>query len=112
NYPSQDMKFLWGFLINLIKEEYLISSLRPPLLDVNPLEYVIKKTSQVRKLNDLTVKLKKIDEMIKEYNQTSIGEGLDIFESISEKMTELVSVKTPLQVDLSLGTSNIHLNEI
>jgi len=56
NYPSQDMKFLWGFLINLIKEEYLISSLRPPLLDVNPLEYVIKKTSQVRKLNDLTVK--------------------------------------------------------
>nr|WP_249365690.1 lantibiotic dehydratase [Cytobacillus citreus] len=102
-YDQVDMKIIESFTYNLFINEFLISSLRPPLADDNAFEYVLKEMKSIKGLEQLNLYLHNINELINQYNSIPIGKGLDQYIEICEAMREIADVKNPLQVDLRVN---------
>lgn len=111
NYPGATAEQIEGFLLQLFQNELLLSTLRPPLSIHNPFDYVINYISEFQETNDLYIQLNEIKKKINDYNKLKIGEGLALFISIVDDMDQIAKVKTPLQIDLKLNTSDNTLNE-
>ena len=95
-----------AFLDQLVDNEFLISELRPPLVNTDTLEYVIhilEKISFNSETKRYLLLLTEIKEDINQYNLKSIGNGLHIFESIISKMKNIYECKNYLQIDTNLG---------
>ncbi|MCY9511361.1 lantibiotic dehydratase family protein, partial [Paenibacillus larvae] len=110
-YKQVDKQTIENFTFTLFKNEFLISTLRPPLTDENAFDYFIEKISYVEELYTLYEHLIEIRRSIDAYNQQKIGEGLPIYKSTVAQMNQLAEVQTPLQIDLKLSMINNTLNE-
>lgn len=102
-----------AFLDQLVDNEFLISELRPPLVNTDTLEYVIHILEKIN-FNGETKRylllLTEIKEDINQYNLKSIGNGLHIFESIISKMKNIYECKNYLQIDTKLGMESNQLS--
>ncbi|HHJ7906442.1 TPA: thiopeptide-type bacteriocin biosynthesis protein, partial [Streptococcus pyogenes] len=65
--------------------DFLISDLRPPICNINSLDYLLSKLEEGTLCTDLTT-LKK---MIEDYNDLNIGEGRDLLLQIFDKMESI-----------------------
>ncbi|WP_026887551.1 lantibiotic dehydratase [Clostridium beijerinckii] len=92
-----------NYLKGLIENEYLISSLRPPLTIEDQLVYIIAKLDELDIETDLKNQLLEIREMLYEYMKTGLGEGEELYKSVYDKMKGLVSAENILQVDMKLN---------
>jgi hypothetical protein len=92
-----------AFLSQLLENEYLLSELRPPLTNVDVLDYVIGILSSIEgvaKAEEYTLKLIEIKKSISEYNSSSIGKGISLYHKTINLMKELFDCKNYLQVDM------------
>ena len=60
NYPGIDLEVLTTFIRNLVEKDFLISDLRPPICNVDPLDYLLSKLEEEKLTSDLHC-LKKYD---------------------------------------------------
>jgi len=107
--PNVPFNRIEGFLSQLLENEYLLSELRPPLINTDMLEYIIGILS---KINDIEVvdlyitKLQEIQKLITSYNNTPIGDGIDIYNQIINLQKDLHECKSYLQVDMKTHTES------
>lgn len=92
-----------AFVSQLVENEFLLSELRPPLVNTDMLDYTI---STLAKIEDVEVvdfyvsKLREIQASIAAYNATSVGNGLEVYGEILQLQKELYECKNYLQVDM------------
>ncbi|TSB46225.1 lantibiotic dehydratase [Alkalicoccobacillus porphyridii] len=110
-YPGASNKDIQSLIWNLFKQEFLISELRPPLVNCSPLSYVIEILERIPEAKQINSILKEIESDIEVYNQMPLGEGLNFLHRLTKKMQDIQPNKQPLQVDLRLAcTEKIRMN--
>ena len=85
NYPEVSSNVLTSFIHDLVSNDFLISDLRPPLCNINPLDYLVSKLEDGKLKNDLN----NLKIMIENYNDLKIGEGRDTLLEIFETMKSI-----------------------
>lgn len=110
-YPERNKEVFQSFLNTLVEKEFIISSLRPPLTNVDELVWVINKmnsSSSTKHYRDLLIEIQKD---INLYQNTEIGEGITLYKNIVGKMRSLkeISSKSYLQVDCEVQTNSLIL---
>ncbi|KAF0993637.1 lantibiotic dehydratase [Geobacillus sp. TFV-3] len=98
------------FLKQLIENEFLISNLRPPLTVMDQLDYLIKELKKSN-IEEWVNELVDIQEDIRRYTMTPLGEGEKIYKDLCGKMTNLAKTKYVLQVDTKLNLQEKKLNK-
>lgn len=107
HYPEDHVR---GFLFQLLKREFLLSELRPPLVDHSPFQHVLDKLSQLQGAESLHQHLSEVKTGVAAYNSEQIGVGESRYVSLVEQMKNIEATKHPLQVDLKLETQCAVLN--
>ncbi|MCR3761350.1 lantibiotic dehydratase [Clostridium felsineum] len=110
-YEGVNEEKIEKLLKQLLSKEVLITNLRPPLDIISPYEYILNKIEDMKVSKKYIYKLKKIDNLIREYNTLPIGEGEKKYINIVNEMKNIVNSKNYLQVDLKLKTRNTFLNK-
>ncbi|MEN8906533.1 MAG: lantibiotic dehydratase [Clostridiales bacterium] len=110
-YPKDDKKKIQEFLWQLFRTEFLISELKPPLMIKSPFDYFLNKINNKLFLKDKKEDLIKIQELIKDYDNTKIGNGTDIYFDIKEKMKNIHESENYLQTDFVLNTKECKLKK-
>lgn len=107
-----EIKKINDFIIELIKAEYLITDLRPPITSSGQLEYLINKLKPL-KLNthneELLSKLILIQKKIIEYTNLELGSGYELYKSIVKMMQTIVKATNYLSISTGV---NLDENEI
>ena len=110
-YPSTERTVIENYVFGLVKNEYLISELRPVITLGNPFDYVINKLSKISGLYKYYTQLLELKNKIDEYNNTNIGNGIDILLKIFDYMKNINLVKNYLQVDLLVKAKKNIINK-
>lgn len=110
-YPDVSQEQILQFIYQLIRQELLISNLRPPLLDTDPLKYLITciKNIEIREIRELREKLEEILLMIEQYDKLKLGDGEKLYNNIIRKMKSIADSKNFVQVDLKIENEEITL---
>lgn len=109
-YPNTPTEKIEQFLWQLFQQEFLISELRPPLVIFSPLSFIINKLKNIKGIDESKQKLHDISERISDYDEIQIGRGEAAFLDLVDRMKNVVDVKNPLQVDLSISSKKVVLN--
>lgn len=110
-YNNIDDNKIYSYIGNLIKNDYLISELRPTLIEHDPLEDLLNKLKTYSNKSKIFIELKKIKLQIDIYNKTLIGDGSSLYTEILNSMKEIYNeCKNYLQVDSSINTLENKLN--
>ena len=107
--PNVPFNRIEGFLSQLLENEYLLSELRPPLINTDMLDYIVNILSKINNVEEVDLyiaKLKEIQKLISDYNTTPIGQGIDIYNEIIRLQKELYECKSYLQVDMKTHVEN------
>lgn len=101
-YEGELEKFeLEKFVYDLFSKEFLISDLRPPLTQESPLDYFRRHLSTIDSAIDEITYLDSLIQLINEYNQLQIGEGIPKYQLIIDFMSKKIKAKNYLEVDFS-----------
>lgn len=103
---ENDFKKIQSYIQNLLNNEFLVSSLRPPLVNSSPLDYFINQLEKHKIENDIASKLIELRKKIYTYNKMEIGSGVDIFQNIKELMKDLTYNEQLIKVDYRLAFNN------
>ncbi|MDQ0049003.1 thiopeptide-type bacteriocin biosynthesis protein [Paenibacillus polymyxa] len=112
-FPTINQEQLFGLLLKLVEQEFLISNLRPPLSIRNselPFEYIKGQLASMTGIDDLKASIQKIYNYIQQYNQTSVGEGEELYTNICSSINEMFPSKDPLQIDMETAITNATLS--
>lgn len=96
-----------AFLLSLLQNEYLLTELRPPLTNIDVLDYIIDiftNLESAAEAEEYITKLIQIKKNILKFNDSSIGKGIDLYNEIIQLMSELFLCKNYLQVDMKIHT--------
>jgi thiopeptide-type bacteriocin biosynthesis protein len=110
-YPESRLEQIDAFLQTLIEQQLLLSTLRPPLTEVDPLAYLISKVvsstvSRPSRASDhaKVARLQELQEAAVAYNDRPLGAGLGELRALYDKLGYSFGTRqTCLQVDLKLG---------
>lgn len=108
-YKDTSYEQINQFVIELLKQEMLITNLRPPLLDTEPFKYLIETMESLKGAEKLKSTLQDISSLIDEYNKIPIGEGEKLYRDIVKKMKQVIESKNYLQVDMKAETEEVSL---
>lgn len=95
------------FLKQLLENEFLLTELRPPLSNIDILDYIISIFSSIQEVPEVkkyVSKLIQVKNSISKYNLERIGDGIDSFDKIIFLMRELYECKNYLQVNMKVHT--------
>ncbi|SFO05934.1 thiopeptide-type bacteriocin biosynthesis domain-containing protein [Pseudobutyrivibrio sp. UC1225] len=95
------------YLMELVENHILVSVLRPTLEERKPMHYLLE-TCKKYGVGDVNA-LEDIVSGYEEYEDTDIGEGIDIYEELQEKMHHLYDSDECLQVDTILQDNGVVL---
>lgn len=109
-YPAASKENVLNLISQLIEKDYLITNLRPPLTNKSPFLYLIEQIKLIKGKEGLTKELVNILRLLKEYDKSEIGSGLEILTDIKREMKKITETKTLVQVDTRINTSNVKLN--
>jgi len=108
-----DAERIDAFLLGLLETEYLLTELRPPLTNIDVLDYIIAIFASLGDIADAVeyiTKLVQVKKIISKFNDSSIGRGIDLYDEIIRLMSELFLCKNYLQVDMKIQTEQNILN--
>ena len=94
-----------SFLSQLLENEYLLSELRPPLINADMLDYLLQSLNKINNVKDVAFyieKLKEIQQGIADYNKTPIGDGREAYNEIIRMQEALHKSKNYMQIDLKI----------
>lgn len=103
--PNVEDKKIELFLKNLLKNEFLLSELRFPLVNEDPLSFLINKLQDIDVAKDYYEVLIKVQKLISQYNSLEIGNGNKKLHEVYEYMKEIYQCKNYLQVDTKINTN-------
>ncbi|OUQ87001.1 hypothetical protein B5G50_18860 [Brevibacillus brevis] len=109
SYPDTEDSRIETFLFQLVKNEFLFTSLRPRLTHSSPFDHLLAVLDRVEGIDERYQQLLSIRQEIIAYDQLKIGEGETHFLSTLSKMKSIESSSSQLQVDLSLSTEQVTL---
>lgn len=109
--PGINENIVENFINQLLENEYLITDIRTPLINKDPLSYVIEKIKNIEEASEIHNKLLNIKTLIDNYNKLSIGEGINEYKDLTKLMKEIFECDNYLQVDLAIDKENIVLCE-
>ncbi|BBL79431.1 hypothetical protein RxyAA322_12850 [Rubrobacter xylanophilus] len=89
-------------LEQLFRQEFLLSSLRPPLSETDPLGYVISQLSTVAGAEEERTALEEVREAMRAYDRLPIGGGLGAYRALKSRMKKIAEEDTPIQIDVGL----------
>ncbi|WP_172610972.1 lantibiotic dehydratase [Eubacterium limosum] len=108
------IKVIIEFIGTLVKKEFLITELRVPLNNIDPLEQLInildKKELDYRK-KEFVNKLKEINLLKKQFAKTSMGKGIDQYLLLCKKMESVHKSKNYVNVVSSVSLKQNTLNK-
>lgn len=100
---NTDQKKVEKFLIDLIKSEILLTNLRPPLINTDPFLYLLNILKEIDSAQKYVSQMKEIREKIERYNNTKLGDGIDIYINMVSIMKKLAESNHYLQVDFNIN---------
>lgn len=98
-YNDIDEKIVKNFIDELIEKEFLIPTFRPSLTIKDQFEYILYELASCGIDDEIKCKLDDINNYIKEYNGSNVGEGIEMLIKIIKSMNEIVRSDTPVQID-------------
>lgn len=111
NNTEVDSEIIRKFLKDLVWNEYLITELRPPLINTDAMEYVMNKLSNIKAAAFIYEKLIEIRNALHQYNTTSIGAGSLLYNQICFLMESLHKNDDYIQVDVAKKIIKKNLGE-
>ena len=102
-----------SFLNQLLENEFLITELRPPLTNIDALDYMIGvfiKEKHIPEVGEYATKLLHIKNAISSFNFGCIGDGIGLYNEIVQLMGELFKCENYLQVDMKIHTEKNSLD--
>ncbi|QUI21681.1 lantibiotic dehydratase [Vallitalea pronyensis] len=109
DYPDTSHEQINQFVYQLFQQELIMSNLRPPLLDSNPLQYLLERMASLQGVEELKSQLEEISQMIKRYDEMELGEGEGLYRQLIHKMQQVADCKNYVQVDLRVQTDDVML---
>lgn len=109
-YPDTEAARIENLLSELLKKEFIITNLRPPLDIHDTYAYMLKILKNIELAKTDFNALNDIYQMIDNYNKLPIGRGEKSYLGIIEKMKNIEENKNYLQVDLNLAEDDMKLN--
>ncbi len=106
-YPDVQSEVIEQYIVELIKNEILVSSLRPPMTNSTPMDYLMEECYKCG-LSEYKI-IKDIKEKMDKYIQTPIGKGIEIFNQLDAEMKAVYNAKETCQVDLMMHDQKIDL---
>ena len=91
------------FLEELIRSEFINIDIMPPLLNTDPVQYVIDKLGNRLTENNYISFLRELNCKIAGYNMTSMGEGLELYKDITNTMKSKIDINECVQVDAKIN---------
>lgn len=92
-----------NFLNQLLDNEFLISDFRPPMTEINQVEYIVKKLKNISAntfAEKYIVQLETLQTLIDTYNKLQIGSGELTLKKIRDYMQHIYKSNHYLQIDL------------
>ncbi|MBR2894189.1 MAG: lantibiotic dehydratase [Oscillospiraceae bacterium] len=102
-YPEVPENVLNSFLLQLIQNGFLLSELRPPLMNTDVLQYILSVLHDIEScdaVDQYIHSLSRIEDAIKEYNVSSSENGLEKYRYAIGQMKQLCPASNYLQVDM------------
>lgn len=99
-FPETPVTKIQEFLHQLIQQEFLITSLRPPLTVDSPLDYLIEELQDNPEAQPEWTDLCNLKQAFATYEASQLGEGIKAQTALTERMRE----ESALQVDLARQT--------
>lgn len=109
HFKEASLQTIEQYVWQLFEQEFLISELRPPTTKTDPFGHMMSVLDSITGIDELKARLYWILKNIREYNDLPIGLGEEKLSRLRQAMDEIVSVKSPLQIDLSLEDRSITL---
>ncbi|SFT00731.1 lantibiotic dehydratase [Marininema halotolerans] len=109
-YPDVDPEKIAGLIEQLFAQEFLISHLRPPMTNPSSLQYLIEQLAGIQGAEDERDLLLEIEQLIGQYDALPIGQGLELYLELNEKMKEVVPSLSQVQVDMRVADQGIRLH--
>ncbi|MFE3214529.1 lantibiotic dehydratase [Streptomyces antimycoticus] len=100
-YPNVPGSAKEGLLLALVRQGFLLTELRPPLGETDPLRYavdVLKAVGRADKARELAA----IGDLLAEYAAEHLGAGLGRWQTALDAMSRLRADDRPVQVDMRL----------
>lgn len=110
-YSHVEEEKIKNYIQELIRYEYLITSLRPPLTNVDLFKYVIMQVKELENAEEQCARLEAIDHMIDVYNTQAVGDGQKILSDIIRQMSNLLENTSYLQIDMAISTNKNVLHQ-
>ena len=80
--PNTPLKKLKSFLDNLYAQNFLLSTIIPPVTSTQPLDWTITQLSKIPQASNVTGTLSLLRDEIDKYNQCSLGNGIEKLETL------------------------------
>lgn len=111
-YQNVPYEYISDFIDKLIGNNFLISELRPSLINTNVLEHILLVLKQFEddEIRTLVENLEDVYQRINQYSTLKLGEGINQFLDLKRRMKEIVNSENILQVDSRLSLSQNKLS--
>ena len=106
-YPNVSLETIESFLRELLDNQIIVSDLKINTLSSRNLKILINKLEKYKCDNLIVKELLKMAELLEAYNNTSLGEGTEIYLKLVNLMKKLVKSDNYICVDLY---NNTHIN--
>jgi lantibiotic biosynthesis protein len=100
------------YIIELIKNDYLIAEITPRIIDSDPLRNTIKILKDTKEAEGFYNSLIEVDEKIQKYNNSTIGYGEEIYIDVINAMKKICESSQYLQVDMRYNYNNLNISDI
>ncbi|MFE5121631.1 lantibiotic dehydratase [Streptomyces sp. NPDC056669] len=100
-YPNVPASAKEGLLVELVRQGFLLTELRPPLGETDPLRYAVEVLKSVGRA-DKAGELAAIGDLLEEYGTERLGAGLGRWKKALDAMGGLRTDDRPIQVDMRL----------
>lgn len=100
------------YIIELIKNDYLITEITPEIIDSDPLRNTINILKDINEAEWFYNRLMDVDRKIQKYNNSTIGFGEEIYIDLINNMKEICESNHYLQVDMRFNYEDLTINNI
>lgn len=99
-FAQFDIKQIFNVLRELIENEFLLTDIHPTIVNSDDFGQLIKRLARIPETSLLLNRLQHIQILINQYEKTSLGEGIELYQNIVKQMGSVAKASTYLKVDL------------
>lgn len=101
-YPDVEEKKIIDVIDKLLEKGILLSNLKPPLSNTNPLKYIVNILEKIPYTESYLASLAHLKKILYKYEKCKIGAGIEYYKTATKYMKNIVESNEYLQVDSRL----------